>query len=235
MTWIPGRISLLVPSRDRPDRLAEMWRSAESTAARPDDLELVVRLDDDEPKMSRYAEWQECNKTQVTIIVGPRILLSQTWNVCLAVASGEILMHGNDDVLFRTPRWDEDLREAFARYPDGIVLVHGRDGIHDGGMATLGFYHRRWVETLGYLCPPHFSSDYNDTWNSTVADMVGRRVFLPQVLTEHMHPAVGKGPLDRTHQERLSRHSQDGVDALYASLVNLRHADAEKLRAAMTS
>jgi hypothetical protein len=232
--WRPGIISLLVPSRGRPGMCMEMWLSALRTATDPTSLELVLYLDDDDPAMLDYQTRVIARGRQIRNKIGPRILLSQTWNACLELASGEILWHGNDDVLFRSPAWDSHVRQAFAAVDDRIVLVHGRDGIHDAAMATLGFYHRRWVETIGYLCPPYFSSDYNDTWNTQVADLLGRRRFLPAVSTEHLHPAVGKGAMDQTHYDRLTRHRTDNVDQLYASLAGERAADADKLRAAMT-
>lgn len=226
-------ISLLVPTRGRPAQCASMWRSAIHMAVEPDDVELVLYFDLDDPEERRYTEWLGCQGENVVNLTGPRIILSETWNRCAETAAGEILWHGNDDVIFRSEGWDKRVREAFRQVPDRIALVHGRDGIHDGGMATLGFLHRRWVETTGYFVPPYFSSDYNDTWNSQVADMLGRRVFLPEVYTEHMHPAVGKAELDQTHRERLTRHSQDNVDALYASLQHERVAWADRLRQAM--
>jgi hypothetical protein len=85
------------------------------------------------------------------------------------------------------------------------------------------------VDAVGYFVPPYFSSDYNDLWLFQVAQSIGRLHFLPQVYTEHLHPAVGKGPLDLTHQERLARHGQDGVDALWNSLATERGQDAQKL------
>jgi len=227
-------VSLLVPTRDRPERCADMWRSALSTAAEPKNLELVLYLDDDEPRMRDYLTWMETeDPTQTWMARGPRILLSETWNRCADIAVGEIMWHGNDDVLFRTEAWDESVRGAFNEFPDRIACVHGRDGIHDGGSATLGFYSREWVEALGYFVPPYFASDYNDTWLTEVANELGRRRFLPEVYTEHMHPVAGKGTWDRTHQERMTRHAQENVDALYASLAHERRADAAKLRRAI--
>jgi hypothetical protein len=230
----PGRISLLVPSRGRPDRCLAMWQSALGTADDPLSVELVLYLDDDDPTLPAYRQWiRTTDHSRIKDLAGPRIILSETWNRCWDAAGGEIGWHGNDDVRFRWPSWDSAVRRAFAEVPDRILLVHGRDGIHDQAMATLGFLHRRWTDTVGYFVPPYFSSDYNDTWNSEVADRIGRRRFLPEVYTEHLHPAVGKGPMDQTHQERLVRHRQDNVDALFVSLAPERERDAEKLRGAI--
>ena len=200
-----------------------MWATARETAEGP--IELVTRLDDDDPAV--YPDMGDVR------IVGPRGLLSAYWNECYQQASGEILMHAGDDIRFRTVAWDARVRSVFDAIPDRILFVHGDDGHQHERLGTHGFLHRRWVETVGYFVPPYFSSDYNDTWLTEVADRLGRRIYLPDVGTEHLHPHAGKGEWDLTHRERLTRHAQDNVDALYASLADAREADAGKLRAVM--
>lgn len=219
-------ISLLVPSRGRPDQLTTMWTSATQTADHPDRVELVVYRDDDDPT-------DPPDLGDATVIEGSRICLSQMWNQCADQATGDILWHGNDDVIFRSPSWDTAVEAAFAAIPDRIVVVHGRDGFQDAALGTLSFLHRRWCDTVGYFLPPYFSSDFNDLWVSEVADSLGRRVFLPEVFTEHMHPIIGKGEWDQTHQDRLERGERDNVAQLYQDLAPQRVEDARKLREAM--
>ena len=121
---------------------------------------------------------------------------------------------------------------AFELHPDRIALVHGRDGTpHDGGFGTHCVIHARWANALGYFVPPHFSSDYNDTWLNELANQLGRRVYVPEILTEHMHYSVSKAEMDENTRDRLRRHAADSVDALYASLAARRAEDLAKLRA----
>jgi hypothetical protein len=228
------KISLLVPSRGRPGQLKLMWDSARGTAVHPELLELIIYVDEDDDTMMRPARADDL-PDNYRAALGPRILLSQTWNECYKLATGQILWHGNDDVIFRSMRWDMEIREGFRRFPDGIACVHGRDGIMNAGMATLGFYSRQWVNALGYFMPPYFSSDYNDTYLSTMADMIQRRVYLPEVYIEHMHPIAGKGEWDQTHQDRLARHVQDNVDQLYRDLAPQRVKDAARLQEAINA
>lgn len=213
-------ISVLCPSRGRPDSLADMAATALTAATGP--VEIVVRLDDDDP-----ADYPEI--LGVTYLTGPRALLSACWNECAAHAAGPIFMHAGDDIRFRTPGWDRAVTAAFP--PDRIALVHGRDGIHDDRLGTHSFVHRAWVDAVGYFVPPLFSSDFNDTWLNDVADRIGRRIYLPDLLTEHLHPSVGKAEWDLTHRERLERHALDDVEGIYAETAHLRERDAEALRA----
>lgn len=220
-------ISVLLPTRDRPANLTRLLDSALETAAT--EVEFVVYLDDDDP--SADASLDVLHRFGATVVRGPRVVLSETWNRCYDRARFDVVMQCGDDIVFRTAHWDERVHEALARFPDRLAFVHGNDGIQYDRIGTHGFLHRRWVEAVGYFLPPYFSSDYNDLWLTEVADALGRRVYLDDVVTEHMHPVAGKAELDRTHRERLERHRRDDVDALYRRLAPERAADVAKLRA----
>lgn len=219
-------ISVLLPTRGRPSNVERLLTSSLETA--DTEVEFILYVDDDDH--TGDATREVAARLGATVHVGPRVVLSQMWNECWRLARHDVVMHCGDDIVFRTNGWDTRVLAEFERFPDRIVLVHGRDGFQDDRLATHGFLHRRWVETVGYLVPPYFSSDYNDTWNTEVADALGRRVYLPDVYTEHMHPVVGKGPLDQTHQERLARHRADDVARIYRDHAPERTADVEKLR-----
>jgi len=222
-------ISLLCPTRNRPDNVRRLMRTARTTAADPFSLEFVFYCDDDAPLPDDIKD-----QVGVVTITGPRIVLSAMWNACAGQSSGDILMQAADDIVFSTPGWDSAVRAEFEKVPDRILLVHGHDPIQGGGLGTHSFLHRRWVETVGYFNPPYFSCDWMDTWINDLADRVGRRVYLPDVLIDHLHPSRGYG-WDATYQDKAERGQRDNVVALYASLEAERAADAEKLRAAMVA
>jgi hypothetical protein len=199
-------------------------------------VEYVFYIDDDDQPSKDMAVQLHEEGGDVYWTHGPRgeLNLSQLWNECYGIAKYDVLQQSCDETIYRTPEWDTAVLDAFDQWPDRIGLVYGRDGIHDQNLATHGFITRAWVDAVGYFVPPYFSSDYNDLWIMEVAGLVGRRRFLPDVYTEHMHPAVGKGPLDQTHQDRLARHAQDGVDQLWHQLLAERHQDAQKLLEAIS-
>lgn len=229
----PELISILVPSRGRAREFSRMVRSAFKTATHSRFIEIVSYHDEDDPELTLYPNFCLYPFRDHTTIVGEQILLSQAWNECYAQARGEIFMHCGDDIIFRTPGWDVEVRKTFANYPDKIVLVHGDDvSPNTDALATHGFMHRRWVETLGYFVPPLFSSDWNDVWLTEVADMIGRRVKIP-IVTEHMHYAFDKAEYDTTYRQREERGARDDVGQIYIDTQAERVADADKLRAVM--
>lgn len=201
-----------------------MLQSALTCADDPATIEIVAYVDDDDTGYDQR-NWDH----RVRLVRGSRIVLSEMWNRCYEQAHGDILMHCGDDIVFHTHGWDRLVTAAFAAIPDRLVFVFGDDGGPRGTtFGTHGFVSREWVETLGYMVPPYFSSDYNDTWLNEIADTVGRRRFVP-ILTRHMHPDWGLGEWDETHLEREARHRADRVDELYASLAPERARDAQKL------
>lgn len=219
-------ISILCPTRNRPGNVRRLIESARDTADGP--LEFVFYADDDAPLPPDIT-----SQDGVVTITGPRIMMSAMWNACWDRASGEIAMMGADDIAFRTPGWDTTVLAEFTKYPDRIVLVHGQDGIQGPDLGTHSFLHRRWVETVGYFTAPYFSRDFADTWINDLAIRIGRRVYLPEMYIEHLHPVVGKAPWDETHQERVIRGEHDDVDGIWARTGDERAGDAAKLQAVM--
>jgi len=247
------KISILCPTRERPQSIFDLVHSVITTTKHINDVEIIFYVDFDDgesiqqvedfiPVMSDMLnllndatrfEGQDALElcgSLVNYVVGDRIVLSKMWNECYEIAQGNILMHCGDDIRFRTKGWDDMVREEFEKVPDRIIQVFGDDGIMHQSLATHSFIHRNWVEAVGYFVPPYFSSDFNDTWLDFVARKLNRQVYLPNLYTEHMHWLVGKGPKDRNALENLERHKNDNVEQLYERLLPQRLSDVAKLQ-----
>src|SRR6266705_3622822 len=98
-------ISILLPTRKRPQFLERMVNSARETCAVPP--EIVVYVDDDDPESAVKAE-----ELGLKLIIGPRIIMTDYWNQCYAKSAGDIVMQAGDDIVFRTPGWDAMVEEA---------------------------------------------------------------------------------------------------------------------------
>lgn len=239
----PALISVLVPSRGRPKSFNRMYDSLMETVTYQRHVEIVAWIDEDDETYRSYPVAYPFRETRgeeieqqsrIRYLRGPRQLLSSCWNDCYAASRGEILMHCGDDITFNTPGWDQRVREEFEKLPDRIGLVYGDDlSTNFPDLATHGFLHRRWVDTVGYFLPPLFSSDWNDVWISEVAKKVGRTVPIGDVVIEHHHYTFGKAERDQTHAEREERGIADGVVDLYKRTHMERENDAAKLRAVM--
>ena len=243
------KISLLVTTRKRIDFLQNMWRTANSTRSPADvtdangnlcfeykhDIELVLCVDDDDVETRKFY-YDHLLAYNTILILGPRpTILGETTNRCFKESTGEICMLCTDDVVFHTNGWDDIVVKEFEKYPDKIALIYGEDGIQHGNTATLPFVHRNWVKTVGRFLPTHFINEFGDRWLTDVATKVGRRVYLPDLYIQHLHPAHGGMPYDDTYTYRMNlRRQQKGTRkeciVHYNSLEQERVEEANKLQ-----
>lgn len=212
-------ISILIPTRGRPDNMERVVSSAIETAAYPHLIQFCFYIDNDD-KISKDKADELLNKyPNLHYVQSERIVLSQMWNRAYEISLFDILMHGGDDIEFQTEGWDKKVYEGFNQYPDRIVLVGGNDGsgssVHDGNFFTHGFVHRKWIEaTDNILFHSSYSSDYNDTALNEIAKELNRWHHI-DIMTEHHHPNFNKGPLDQTHLDRIERHKRDNPAQQY--------------------
>src|SRR5436190_332037 len=104
-------ISLIVPSRGRPEQLARLLASLAATAQSSENLEVIVVVDADDPATLAVAH----DQLRIKRVVTPPGLSMGALNMAgYEAASGQLLMLLNDDVIARTPAWDAHVRTCFA-------------------------------------------------------------------------------------------------------------------------
>ncbi len=229
-------ISILLPTRKRIPKLAQMMKSASDTAQQT--FELVIYVDDDpETDSMFFSNWTGVapeGTKKLTVLHGEKRRLAEYWNDCAAAATGDILMLANDDLVFHTPGWSEKIEAAFAESQDKILCVHADNGQPNAAsFCTHPFIHRKWVDAVGYFVPPQFEGDFTDTWIWDVANRINRRVYLPDVKIEHLHHIYQKSQMDDTYRERLAMEKQGHYARLFDTMAPERERDAEKLRKVM--
>ena len=215
------KISIVLATRNRPHNLRRLYQSIKDTATIMP--EVIVAIDDDDMVSIPVAE-----ELGMKYVVGPRIPLSKIYNKLAAVFQGDIIMYGADDMVFRKKGWDDIVRSDFAKYPDHILLVHSWDGIQGDNCAAFGFLHRKWLETLGFLFPPHLAIIYQDNWLRDAANALNRKIYYDFMIVEHLHHTVDKAPLDDTYADALPKAAADKI--LWETTQHLLAADVEKLR-----
>ena len=231
-------ISVLIPSRNRPQGLRELCDSLFNNANNPNQIEVIVYFDLDDSYIPEYVEYfNELTlkyTNPVKTIIGPKLVLSDYPNKLLQIASSDIFMNLGDDMRCKAKGWDEIIIEAINEYPDKINFVYVDDGYWGPNLASHHIIHRNYVECLGYFYPPFFDFGYSDAWMFQVAQKVGRIKFLP-ILFEHMHYSIGKGDFDQTYQDKLEKNQNNIYGDLFVSTEYLREQDVKKLQSYIKS
>ena len=188
INYTPEMISLLIPTRDRPNNVRRTIDSVKKTARRPDLVEMLFYVDLDDHTFPN-----DVLEKNIRVVRGPRMWLSVLQNILYANASGEIIMYTGDDVVYETHGWDEEVRNTINSETDKLVLVYGNDSAtHGENIAIHGFLHRNWIEATGTWVAPGRGVPY-DLWHTDVARKLGRLRYLPDVKFSHVHYRQGQG------------------------------------------
>lgn len=180
----------LVPSRGRPERAKAMAESylATSTIGR---AHVLFLLDPDDPTLADYEGVNrhvlpEPMRYTRALNYGARQLIHE---------KDAILGAFGDDVLFRTPGWDRIVEEALST--PGIA--YGDDLIHGKNHPSAVWMSSAIAKALGWLALPATTHQWADDAWKRLGQELGLLRFLPDVIVEHMHPAVNKGEWDDTY------------------------------------
>lgn len=218
-------ILTLVPSRGRPDRAKAMSETYFSTM-RLLDTGLLFLVDPDDPALPDY-------KRNVNHFVLPeRLGYTASLNYMARAVWDERTILGafGDDVLFRTDGWDTAIADALQT--PGIA--YGNDLVHAAGHPTAIFMSSSIARALGWLAlPASWHLWVDDAWKR-LGQETGTLRYLPDLIFEHMHPAVGKAEMDLTYEEVYDgeRGHQDHLGFLAWEQNDLA-ADAAKVRAVL--
>jgi hypothetical protein len=219
-------IVLIVPSRGRPKRAAAMVASVRATASEP--VRIVVAVDEDDETLPQY---HELLPTDVLIVAHQGY--TGTLNAVGSAAWDHYTILGafGDDVLFRTPGWDL-MVEAELATPG---IAYGDDLIHGKNHPSAVFMSSVIAKALGWLALPATSHQWADDGWKRLGQEAGCLRFIPEVIVEHMHPAVGKGEWDATYASVFTdERAKSDFDGFTAWVENGGlAADAAKVRAVL--
>jgi len=233
----PGEICLIMATRGRPESLAQVFAALKTNTAQKEKVSLWLYVDADDSVTRKAIDDGRLSDPGIQLHwhIGP-----QTPGLCetqhtLWRNSGhtaEIYMIIPDDLHFDTPGWDDIIREAAVKHPDGIFLAGAHDPMTTD-TCTYPIFGWRWLETLQHIFPGHFPYWYDDRWVHQIGNMADCYEELPIVLLS----IGGKG---RTRRMRdlpfWARFFQLALDERKASakkLIDAMNLDPEKKNAAL--
>jgi glycosyltransferase involved in cell wall biosynthesis len=194
----PPKLSLIVPTRNRSGPLRRFLDSVARTASRPGNIEVVLVIDHDDHESAVVGH---STLTIKHVIVPPGLTMGSLNMEGYRASAGQYLMLLNDDVVARTPRWDEQALACMRRFPDGIALVHVNDILLREHLCTFPLLPRTFCELAGGICPREYVRYRIDDHIEDVFNLLAflghpRTVYLPDVVFEHLnavdHPQAGR-------------------------------------------
>lgn len=200
-------MSVIVPSRGRPDSIVRLAKAFEETCV--DSTCLHIVLDNDDPALEHYrSEFQSVTyrfcSLWVVVKGNPGIVhpLNTVANDIFKPEHGfypTILGFMGDDHIPRTHGWDLAVETELSKMKTGIV--YGDDRFQGENLPTAAFITSDIVQTLGFMAPRELNHLYVDNFWKDLGTDLGRLKYLPDVVIEHLHPLAGKGEWDQTYED----------------------------------
>ena len=185
---------VLVPSRNRPENIAELIKSLDETETESD---LIVIIDDDEPQQDAYLQ------------LGCDVLMVEKNGKGMAKPLNFAARHYankyrhfaflGDDHRPRTKNWDVHFINALDEL--GTGLVYGNDLLQGKNLATAIAMTGDIVRALGGMVPPDMIHLYLDNFWMQLGQDLNAMTYLDDVILEHMHPIAGKAQWDEGYRE----------------------------------
>ena len=221
-------ISLLLPTRGRPTLVNRLFSSIAETTSRLDQVELVLYVDEDD--MSSHD--LDSTDFRVVRIVGPALSMGGYNSACLQSARGDVLILANDDMVIRTPGWDDRIRAMNAEFEDQIYLGYANDLFKKSRFCTFPIMSRRTCELLADPYPAAYRRAFIDVHLFDIFERLqhagfDRIRYYDDLVFEHLHYRTGKAPYDETYGYARSGRFAD--DPTFIALTAMRSAAANRL------
>jgi hypothetical protein len=220
---------VIVPSRGRPERCAELVQACAETCTAS--TVLVVALDTDDLRAPEYiAPAGTTVFYQHVEPAGHVGAINAAARRALADFQPFAVAKLDDDHRPRTKGWDARYLEALRELGTGIV--YGNDLLQGERLPTAPAMTADIVRALGFMAPPSLRHLYCDNFWRDLGEAAGCLRYLPDVVVEHMHPLAGKASMDDGYRRANSaeRYTEDGA-AYERYRAERLAADVERVRA----
>jgi len=189
-------ITLICPTKNRPDLCKRMVESAYATA----DGKIGIILGIAEPSIY-YADYENIKgpdkipagalPTVATInLIAKRLIEEGTTTLFFVVG---------DDAVFKTKGWDTALLKAYSEL-ENKIHVFGLQDSRDKEGTPHPIATKEFIQAMGYLLVPIFNHWYADTWLSDLTKANNCFTYLRDYVLEHKKPS-DEGVFDSTYKD----------------------------------
>lgn len=212
---IDNGISILIPTYKRPHWMHRIAISVNKCSKIPDKVEIVFGIhQDDEESINKIEELKNSCKINIRGEIIDKYSdglphLAFFWNQLYKKAKYDIVGYFGDDVIFHTEGWDVEIFNEFEK--DKIILVFCNDFHFKKGVATLFFTHKIIHEAVGFYLPEQFRRWYTDTYWDYVFNLIGKKKYREDIITEHPHPDKFPELADNTYKTMDSFKNSDWI------------------------
>jgi hypothetical protein len=184
------KILLKVPSRERHAKLLPLLAHYRACADHPDDLFILLSLDEDDPTLTEESLAAYRAIPNCTVVVGRSSSKIHACNRDMDRAPPfDCLILASDDMVPEVQGYDRILASIMTKHfptTDGVIWTN--DGYRGKTLNTLCILGRAYYERFGYIYHPDYKSLYCDNEFTVVSVCLQKVVYTDTVLIRHCHP-----------------------------------------------
>lgn len=179
-------ISLIHPSRGRPEKAKATFDLWMGNASGKNDIEYIMSVDLSDPKIKEYQRLSNQ-------MPGTKWAISDNRNLVEAANAGAIHCKGNLLILisddFECPKnWDEIILKAVKNKSDFVLKT--ADGLQPE-LVTLPIMDRVYYERQGYIFYPGYQHMFADDDLTVKAKSEGKLIARKDIVFKHRHHVTG--------------------------------------------
>lgn len=180
------KISIIHPSRSRPELAKKVYDEWMGNAANPENIGYTLSIDNEDPTCKEYKALFDPVKCLIVQFSNKSAI--EAINRGAKFTRNDLLIVVSDD--FSCPKnWDVDLLSQVQDKKDFCVKT--QDGIQPW-MMTLPIMDREYYNRFGYIYHPAYLHMYADLELACVADLLGKKIDVP-ILFPHKHYSQAGG------------------------------------------
>lgn len=162
------KISILCPTRERPEGALRMAQSAHDCAYGSLNAEILFYVDDDDPRLHDYERFLP----KANLIIGPFVPTCRAWNLLwMNCKDSDLFMLGSDDIIF-TDGWDKSFAAHMSILGDTPQVFHLTDSRHPTN-TPHPIVTNSWARIAGTFMPEQFHHYYVDSFTCWAAKLTG--------------------------------------------------------------
>lgn len=190
-----NKISIIHPSRSRPEQALDTIVHWLSRISRNFNVEYILSLDSSDPDLGTYTMFESDSNF-------PAIVIND--NQCLVHAANKAATHSKGDILVLV----SDDFKCFKDWDLAIIsALDGKSGVlktFDGVqryIVTLPIMTRDYYDEQGYIYHPSYRHLFCDTDQTHKADLQKKLIIRNDIVFKHNHYSIGGQPKDEVNKK----------------------------------
>jgi len=214
------KINLIAASRQRPERMAGVFRNWIENSYSPSNIRTIISIDSDDTTIDQYNSIlnpiAEKYNTELLIIVNNNGCTVGAINSAKPYINGDLIIIFSDDTdCFKN--WDKRISK-FAKNLDGKYVIKTSDCIGKD-LITMPIFSKEYLDSFDYIYHPSYNHMFCDTELTCVAHMLDCVVDGSKFAFQHLHYSRfhhDKDSIDDKNQDTF----YNGMDNFIIRLAN---------------